>query len=497
TLPILLILCVLAYRFVPPVDTGRALMQIDGHRALNDSATISIVTAALASVMLGMLGFYMVSSAVRRDLETRTGFVIAAMPVGNGEYLAGKFFGNAAYLGAVVLGYMVNVMGMHLLRGEAPLEPLVYLGTFTVMIGPTILVVSALALLFECVPLLAGRLGDILYLFVWIAMVSVASGARRIPSLDWHHVADVFGMAFMQLQVGGTGPHDSLSIGSTVFDADKSVWIFPGIEWGWRSIAPRAMTAALAVPLLLIAGLAFGRFDPAIVKSGATHARRSPLDVLNRALKPLARLVAPLPGLGHGTSRLIAAETALGLMLGPAGLLWLMAAAIASLVTPFPVMLHGVVPLIFLGLVAAIAEIPTRDGAVGMTPLLLTMPRMRERYLPIKLCAAASTVLLFLLVPLLRLLIVRPDLALSLVIGGSFVAAAAVSLGVLSGGPKAFAGTFLLFLYGVVRSGGEPAMDFAGFTGSATGTTRMGYALATAALLMVAMAVRRRREGPN
>ena len=114
---VLVALCILAYVIVPDLSTGRALMQVNGHRALYNSVTIALATSSLCAVLLGMAGFYLISNTVRRDIETRTGYVIASTPVRNREYLAGKLLGNMAFLGVVVAVYVINVMAMQLLRG--------------------------------------------------------------------------------------------------------------------------------------------------------------------------------------------------------------------------------------------------------------------------------------------------------------------------------------------------------------------------------------------
>ena len=64
------------------------------------------------------------------------------------------------------------------------------------------------------------------------------------------------------------------------------------------------------------------------------------------------------------------------------------------------------------------------------------------------------------------------------------MAALATALGFLTRTPKAFMGIFLLFLYLVMNGGPGAGLDFAGWNGVATGSTRVGY-LVVAALLVV------------
>ena len=502
SIAVFLVLCLLAYLLVPDLSTGRALMQVDGHRALYNSATIALATAGLASMLLGMLGFYLVSNTIRRDIVTRTGYVIAAMPVSNAEYLSGKFLGNVAFLGLVVLGYMVNVMAMHLLRGEVAIEPLVYIATYLAMTGPAVLVISALALLFECARPLSGRVGDVVYFFVWIAMVSLIAGAELQPGLQWPHFTDVLGLLFMLTQVRAGQTTDSVQIGQSQYDPSQAPWIFHGIQWNWFAVETRLAAAAFAIPLLLLAWVAFVRFNPAKIKSAAQHARQSPLAWLNRRLKPVTRLILPVvgggsvaadrvPGLPGQYAGIVRADLALTFMLSPLALVWALVLGICAVVAPAQALHESVLPLIFVGIVIAVADIATRDAAAGTTALLYSMPAVRPTYVPAKFLTAMSTAMVFLLFPLGRLLLSDPAAALSLLIGGAFVAATAVSLGTLTGSPKTFTGLFLLFLYLVMSSKTSPGFDFAGWNASATGGTRIGYLLATTILVAAAMVKQR------
>ncbi|MEP6573378.1 MAG: hypothetical protein ABJD11_11810 [Gemmatimonadota bacterium] len=481
---VFLLLCVLAYMLVPDLRTGRTVMQVNNHRVLNNSAAIALATAGLFSTLLGMLGFYLISNTVRRDITTRTGFVIAAMPVRSIEYLTGKFLGNVAFLGLVMFGCVLNVMGMHLLRAEAPLEPVVYIGTYLAMTGPAILVIAALALLFECARPLSGRVGDVLYFFVWLLMVSVAAGAGRVEGVPWENYFDVLGMLFMLNQARGGQSFDSLQIGQSTFDPAQSPWVYHGIQWSWNVLETRLAVALLAVPLLLLAWFFFSRFDPARIRSSGQHARRHPLAALNRLLKPVTRAVTPLAGIGTGLTRVTLSELALTFMISPLALVWAAAGGVWAVVAPLATVRSVILPVTFVGIIAAISNLATRDRAAGTTALLYSMPRVQPTWVAARFLAATLTGLVFVLVPLFRILFADPAAALSLVIGIAFIAAAAVTLGTLTGGSKAFTAVFLLFLYLVMSARGAPGFDFAGWNGSASNMVRTGYFVATVILVL-------------
>src|SRR5213078_4219875 len=82
--------------------------------------------------------------------------------------LPGKFLGNVLFLGVFFAGFMLVSMAMVIVRGEAPLQPLVFLEQYLLIAPAPIVYVSALAILFESVPWLSGRFGDVAYFFLFM-----------------------------------------------------------------------------------------------------------------------------------------------------------------------------------------------------------------------------------------------------------------------------------------------------------------------------------------
>ncbi|HEX7419913.1 MAG TPA: hypothetical protein VF505_08495, partial [Thermoanaerobaculia bacterium] len=149
TLVIFLLLSGLAYVWVPDPASGMTLIVFGGRRALYNSAAIGMGTASLATIFIGLAGFYVVSNAIRRDVTSRCGFVIASTTMRGTEYLFGKFAGNVAFLATFMSGFMITSMAMLLVRGEARLEPLVFMWQYALLVPSSIMFVSGLAILFE------------------------------------------------------------------------------------------------------------------------------------------------------------------------------------------------------------------------------------------------------------------------------------------------------------------------------------------------------------
>jgi hypothetical protein len=448
-------------------------MQIGGHRAVYNSAAIGMATALLAAMFIGLAGFYVVSSAVRRDVQTRCGFVIASTPAGDGEYIFGKFLGNVLFLATFTAGFMLVSMAMVLVRGEAPLQPLVFLAQYALIVPPAILFVSTIALVFESVPFLSGRFGDVAYFFLWcvlLALPAVLSIELHRPGLTYF---DISGVGFVIEHIRALGT-TSISIGASPFDAHLAPVVFNGFVSG-AVLARRLFAALVPLPLLLVARAAFHRFDPARVKSGG-RARRNPLARLDALLKPLVRGVA---GAGPVTTDARMTLASPLVAVAAAGL------AIAS----FAAKASVVMPIAFAVAAIAVAGVATRDAAAGTTALIRSAPYLKERYVWWKLASTMLVVALVVAIPALRVAAARPAALVRLAAGALFIAAAATALGVISANAKTFVVLYLSFWYAVVNDrGATPALDFAGFYGTATPGVTLAYLAIAAALLAAAQA---------
>jgi hypothetical protein len=147
----------------------------------------------------------------------------------------------------------------------------------------------------------------------------------------------------------------------------------------------------------------------------------------------------------------------------------------------------ALVPIVFVVLIATLAEIPTRDRGARVDGIRNGIVGVRASSVYAKLLAALGIALAFLAVSLVRVAISSPADALSLLIGGWLFAAAGIGLGTVSRTPKLFAGVALLFLYIVVSSARAPEFDFAGWNGVADTGVRAAYFLT--AIMFAALAV--------
>lgn len=514
TVVVFLALCFIPYLLIPDPRTGTALvpskafMQIDGRRALLNSATIGMGTALIGSVFIGLIGFYVISNAIRRDVLSRCGAVIASTRVRSIEYLVGKTLGNVVFLVTFVSGFMLASMAMVIVRGEAPLEPLVFIGQYLLLVPPAIVTVSVIAVVFESIPWLSGRLGDVLYFFLWMGLfVPVAALSEKSSSPAPNFVAyfDVSGLGYMVAQMKNVLHTTAVAIGSsTLKDPSLAPTVFNGLGLPANWILPRISSTFTPTAFTLIALAFFHRFDPARTGRIVSRAGEGILRRVQRWIKPVTRPVVAAvmgrPRAGHvtlvGSAR---RDAALTLGAFPFAALALIGFSLVGLAMRPAEVGTGLMPILIAVIAVIIADVPCRERRAGTMNLVCASPLLASAFVRWKFLAALIVTALFVMIPAVKVAIAAPQRLVALVIGLVFIASASTMLGTVSSNPKTFIVLFLTFWYVVMNDEGRtPQLDFAGFFGTSTSTVIVAYALMAIAFYAVAevvYAAQRRREG--
>ena len=485
TLVVFLLLSAFAYVWIPDPATGWTLIQINGHRAIYNSGAVGMGTASLGMIFVGLFGFYVISNAIRRDVVSRCGLVVAATPMRSGEYLLGKFVGNVVFLSTFLAGYMLTSMAMLIVRGEAPIEPLVFLQQYFLLCPAAVVFVSVAAVLFESIRFLSGKLGDVLYFFFWMAAIGlVVSDAASKGGISWARYFDFTGFGFMIDQMMRTLHTTSVAIGAAPFDPHKATIVFPGLTLTRAWVAPRLVSTFAPLLFLPLAALCFHRFDPGRTKQIAGKSRRNWLGRIQNLFKPLSRrLVVLLLGRIRPRQSLGAAiwnDAVMTFALHPLVLGAFLGITIASCFAP----LAGLLPIVFALLALVVADVATRDVRANTLTSLRALPHLREKFVWWKLGSTLLVSVAFCAAPIVRTASLGALPLAALVVGVVFVASLATSLGVLTTNSKAFIVLFLSFWYLVVNDrGANRWFDFAGFYRVADLQTIVLYASLSVAAL--------------
>ena len=501
TLVFLALLLAAASTTFPDPSSGQGILTIGGRRAVYTSAALAVATAGLLPILLGLFGFYAVSNAVALDRRSGAGRLFAASPATNAEYLLGKLLGNVALLSVVTLAFSAVVMAVQVVHAEAPLEPLVFLAHVLVVALPAVFAIAVFALLFECVPFLAGRSGDVAFFFVWAVALALPvllgdPESGRFPTyaaaLDWN------GLGFLITQIRRVTGSGSLTIGWGGAAAPGPPMLFPGFSFSAAMLASRALAFLPPLALLPVALLAFDRFDPARRLASAST-KASLLARVSAVFRPAAaRLLSAAvpperPAARPGLVAAALTDLLVTLRLRPLLVVALpVSATVALFVPPGPAraLLSGAFALLAL----LLADVWTREESTGLARVLAATPGAGGRLAAVKLLSAAGAALL-LLVPLAAKTSAAHPLALPAAVAGAlFAAALAVTLGQATGSPKPFVGLLLAAWYVAANDGGRtPALDLAGFTGAATAASIAGWLAGAAAVAAAALLLERVR----
>lgn len=270
-----------AYLYLPPTDADYLGFSLGDIRGLYNSAWIGSIIAVLCSTLLILPGFYLVKDEITRDMDTRVGEIIATTPISKWGYAAGKMLSNLAYLAVMVAVIGVAGMLMQLIRGESMTVDLWhFIAPLLLSTLPMMLVISALAVLFESISWLRGGFGNIVYAILWLAVLittiaaSERSGRLGVINDPMGMTPIVFGMLesarekFPEVESG-------FVIGGATVQGPLRIFVWNGAQWRMNLIAGRFIWIGVAIGLVLLAALLFNRFDPSTQRWGRKNTKEA------------------------------------------------------------------------------------------------------------------------------------------------------------------------------------------------------------------------------
>jgi len=432
------------------INAGDVNLTIQHQRGILNSAWVGTLTALAAGLLMPLFGFYLVKDTIERDRQTRVGEILAATPLGKAAYTCGKALSNFLFLGVIVAILGAAGLLLQMLSGEdRHLDLGAFLGPLLWLALPPVAVVAALAVLFESIRWLRGSLGNVLYFFLWTALIAAAIESPTLDPIGWHLVQTSLHQKVTTLApvIPGQQEESSFNIGPHV--EIKKTFRWSGIDWTARAVAQRLVVAALALGVALFAALFFSRFDPA--KEGG----RPPKPKLEEAEAGAAggkrRRRISLPAWSPANPFLALVVAELRLMLQGRNLWWYLVAAgllVAGLAAPMSAVRAGILPVAWLWPLALWSGMGAREKIFGTRELVFSGPRPAAYggaaiWTAGVLVAAATTAGVG-----LRLLATGQGAGLlAWVAGCLFIPGLAFALGAISGSSRLFEITYLLLWY--------------------------------------------------
>lgn len=464
------------------VHTGQIVLQFESYRGVKNSAWIGSLVALTGTVFLTFVGFYIVKNAIQRDRETRVGRILATTPMSKSFYTLSKSLSNFAVLAAMVLVLAAAALLIQLLNKDDPHLDAFALFSPVLMFGlPAVAVTASLAVLFETLPGLRGGAGNIIYFFVWTALLVLGIGALEtnpagssIHSFeDYTGIASVMGQMRTHLQQidpryrGGS----SFTLGS--LNQTTKTFLWNGVNWHWTLVLSRALWLGIAVGLALFASVFFDRFDPARERrqSEKQIAERSEAGeqfaVLATAEPVSASQLTPLLRRESRNRFFSLIKAELLLLLRGRAWWWYGGAAIlfiACLASPLAVARSVVIVAAWLWPVLLWSPLGTREAQFSTGPLIFSAQHAFSWQLLSSWIAGVLAAALTGGGLALHLLLGRDFAGLGAWAAGAlFIPALALALGVLSESRKPFEALYTAWWY-VGPAHHIPKLDFMGAT---------------------------------
>jgi hypothetical protein len=371
-------------------------------------------------------------------------------------------------------------IAMQLVRGEERhIEIWNLLAPFIFLAFPAMVVVAAIAVLFETIPFLRGGFGNVAYFFVWTALLSVPLAIGR-------HASDLIGISLVadsareaaHLSAENGGVTFSLSFGQIA--GPLSMFRWAGLSWTTDIIIGRLAWLAAAFGIMIVSAFLFDRLDPsrgtALREAPDARVMPSPEAQLENGAAPVGISAATLtPLAAHAThSRFLSMFSAeLKLMWKGQKWWWYAVAiglAIASAAVPSADARGILLACAWIWPVLLWSSMGIRETRDQTYQLIFSAPHPISRQLPAVWLAGLLLALLSGCGFGLRLSLtgnIRGVLAW--VVGALFIPTLALALGIWSGTGKPFEILYTLLWY-VGPMHAIPQLDFMGSAPATAGT---------------------------
>ena len=491
------------------VYIGRIRLQLGDYSGVNNSAWLGSVITLLATTFLTLVGFYIVKNTIQRDRETRVGQILATTPMSKSFYTLSKALSNFAVLAAMVLILLLSAIVIQLIRGDGHIQLFALSAPVLVFALCAVAVTGAFAVLFESIPGLSGGLGNVVYFFLWIFLISMSAAAmvNGQSMTIFHRFLDFTGlvsvMGQMEARLHAIDPlyKGGSSFGIGDLNSTSKVFLWTGLQWNGIIFLSRAMWVAIAGAIALLASMFFDRFDPSRARTKFSRKEKLPAQsklqrqaAANVRSSILSRLLALRPNIRLKNSFLVLVLAEFRLQIRGRSWWWYAGAAglfFSCLFSPISAARSGVILAAWIWPILLWSEMGTREARFSTTSLIYSA----QNAFPGQLLASWIAGFLVAMVTGgglgLRLLTAGDFYGLGAWLSAAlFIPSLALALGVCTGGRKAFEAIYVAWWYiGPLHH--VPGIDFMATTPQSS--SPVGYAIVSMLLLATAYAWRRTR----
>lgn len=451
-----------AYAFVPAAGANYTTLRVGNYIGIQNAAWIGYVTAMMGSIFISMIGFYLVNSNIKKDMDTGVGMIVATTRISNFNYLLTKMLSN--FLVLLSITGCVFFMGilMFFIRGAGyPFNIIHFILPYLLITIPAVFFIAALAVVAEVFLYRFTILMNIGFYVFFCLMIAVQANTLTLFDLFGFHQVTVTLQNLVAQRTPGI--HQAMSMGFQF--GDKRVlktFLFEGIIWSQTAIISRIVLMSLGVVLVYISSLFFHRFD---VKERVNIKKKTNV---SNPMAPAMRLrdikLSELPAIktSYGIFPFIKTELLMLYRKGPRWLWFINLGGMAALFfTPLTIAHQIILPLLWFLQVARLSDIATKEKTNRIHYFTFAAYKPLTRLLPAQILAGILLAWALASPLMVRYLFTAQLLPVFMIIaGGIFIVIFAVALGILSGGKKLFEILFFLITYANIEK--VPFVDYFG-----------------------------------
>jgi hypothetical protein len=520
--------------YLPPQGVGRLSFNVDGCRGIYNSAWVGATVTVLTVIFMSLPGFYLVKNAISRDERTGVGQIIATTSLSKFQYILGKVISNWVFLAATAGVAMLSAMGIQLMRGEAlKISLFGYLLPYLLITLPMMALVAVVAVLFESIRWLRGGFGNVVFFFLFLLsywmMAALTFAALPMttsaggPSISW--ISEPTGALeiFRSISASGMelipGYRGGLDLGNPFqVYGPINTFVWNGVVWTVPSILGRLLWVGVAVGIASLAATFFDRFDPSnLAIRVRTKEMRSRFELDSQPAQPSSPVTLTSTALSTTASRgsrmsvfLHIVGSELRLMLKGRRWWWYGVALgliLVALILPTAEARQIVLPFVCVWPLLIWSQLGNREVQNRTDQLVFSAAFPLRRQFIATWTAGFVLTLIACSGVIVRLILASEwNVILAVVVAAAFIPAAALALGIWSGGSKLFEVVYLLLwtlgpMNQMMAALGFPliadqflAFDYIGSSDAAISEGMpLYYAVLTVLLLVLALIGRKRQ----
>ncbi|SHL74701.1 hypothetical protein SAMN05444360_10450 [Chryseobacterium carnipullorum] len=477
-----------AHSFVPLPEAGYTTLTIPGYRGVYNSAWAGHISALMSTVILSLFGFYLINGAIKKDIDTKVGLIIASTSVTNFGYIFVKFLGNLMVLLTIsMIALLVGILMFLIQNSGYPFHIGDFLRPYFYMVVPSLIIVSGLAILAEVFLSRKTILQNVLYFFIFTFMLS---GMMEKNDQHGSSIRDGFGMGIVtnsikdQVNEQFNENIDGVSLGYTINKKESfRTFEWKGVSWNTSYVLSRAVWIGFTLLLVYISSFFFHRFDfkQAMKSSPVLKIPQERSAAISYAGFQRSALPSVTPD--YGISLFLKTELLL-MVRKDSKWLWLLNIGLwlAMLFAPLAIAYVFLLPALLFLQVNRISDLTTKEVTNRLYYFTFASYKPLQRMLPAQILAVLGLLTILALPLILRLLLNVNFISVIQVLNGVvFIIALSVFLGILSGGKKLFEILFFLLTYAAFQA---PQINYLGTIGD-TNYAILPILLGTSILLLI------------